>query len=168
MAIQTTVFEPLLVVAIDAVVHLHPRNSARALALKRRAAPNVARVTADAVLLIGPEFVRGALIAVALFALELAELDVGDVREKDVFRLARVGGPVGLAIRRDVAIDEVLLRDGRAHGRGVTAGALIERGDAREGSVVAKRVAIVAFEPRLVGVDLVAVIDRLRPAPVDV
>src|ERR1035438_10637719 len=103
----------------------------------------------------------------ALNALELPELDVGDVREKDVFRLARVGGPIGLAIGRDVAIDEVLFRDGRAHGRGVTAGALIERGDAREGSVVAKRVAIVAFEPRLVGVDLVAEIDRLRPALVD-
>src|ERR1017187_2000596 len=136
MAIQTTVFEPLLVVAIDAVVHLHPRNGPRSLALKRRAAPNVARVTADAVLLIGPEFVRGALIAVALFALELAELDVGDVREKDVLRLARIGGQVRFAVRRDVMIDEVLLRHGRAHGRGVTTGAFIQRRDARERSVV--------------------------------
>ena len=92
---------------------------------------------------------------------------MGDVREVDVLGLARVDQPLGLTPWRHIAIDEVLFSHGGAHGGGMAAGAFVQGGNAGEGAVGAKRVAVVALGSGLIGVDLVAEIDRLRVRLVD-
>src|SRR5450759_4962197 len=146
-------FEVRLAVAGHASVHGHGGASG--------SSPDVAGIAADAILLVRAQVVVGAVIAVALFAFQVAALDVGDVREVDVLRLARVDQPLGLAPRRHVPVNEVLLGHGGPHGGGMAAGALIQGGNAGEGAVGAKRVAVVALGSGLIGVDLVAEIDRL-------
>ena len=71
VAIQATVFEAMLAVAGYAVVHLH-------------VAPDVARVAADAVLLVGAQGIGRTLVAVAALAFHLSQLDVRDVRKVDI------------------------------------------------------------------------------------
>ena len=159
MTIQATMFEVRLAVAGDTGVHGHGRPASMS--------PNIARVATDAILLEGRQPVAGSLTAVALFAFQVAALDVGDVREVDILGLTRVDQPLGLAARRHITIDEVLFSHGGAHGGGMAAGAFIQGGNAGEGAVGAKRVAVVALGSGLIGVDLVAEIDRLRVRLVD-
>src|SRR5262249_43289571 len=87
--------------------------------------PDIARISADAILLVWRQAVTGSLIAVALFAFQVAALDVCNVREVDVLGLARVDQPLGLALRRHIAIDEVLFGHSGSHGGGMAARALI-------------------------------------------
>ena len=129
--------------------------------------PDVARISADAVLLERRQGVAGPLVAVASFAFQVAALRVCDVREVDVLGLARVNQPLGLSLRRHIAIDEVLLGHGGTHGGGMAAGAFIQGGNAGKSAVGAKRVTIVAFGSGLIGVDLVTEIDRLSASLVD-
>ena len=152
-------FQVRLAVASHAGVHRHGRPSGMP--------PDIARIAADAILLEGRQGVAGSLIAVALFAFQVAAFDMSDVREVDILGLARVDQPLGLATRRHITIDEVLFSHGGAHGGGMAAGAFVQSGNAGEGAVGAKRVAVVALGSGLVGVDLVAEIDRLRVRLVD-
>src|ERR1035438_7175994 len=89
MTIQATMFEVRLAVAGDTGVHGHGRPASMS--------PNIARVATDAILLEGRQPVAGSLTAVALFAFQVAALDVGDVREVDILGLTRVDQPPGLA-----------------------------------------------------------------------
>ena len=95
VTIQATVFAMLLAVAGHAAVHRHGGTAA--------ASPDVARVAADAVFLVGAQGVGGAVISVAAFAFQVAALHVGAVREVDVLGLARVDQPFRLALRRHVS-----------------------------------------------------------------
>src|SRR5450759_1712795 len=159
MTVQATMFKVRLTVAGHAGVHGHGRPSGMS--------PYIAGIATDAILLEGRQPVAGSLVAMALFAFQVASFDVGDVREVDVLGLARVDQPLGLASRRHIAIDEVLFGRGGPHGGGMAAGALIQGGNAGEGAVGAKRVAVVALGSGLIGVDLVAEIDRLAVRLVD-
>ena len=78
--------------------------------------PDIARISTDAILLVGWQRVAGSLTAVALFAFQVAAFDVRNVREVDVLGLARVDQPLGLALRRHRIVlaqrDVEPLRDG--------------------------------------------------------
>src|ERR1017187_6919625 len=100
VAIQATMFQVRLAVAGHTGVHGHGRPSGMS--------PNIARIATDAVLLEGWQPVAGSLVAMALFAFQVAAFDVSDVREVDVLGLARVPQPLWLAPWRHIAIDEVL------------------------------------------------------------
>ena len=152
-------FHVRLAVAGHAGVHCHGRPFG--------ASPDITGIAADSVFLVWPQGVGSAVIAVALFALQVAAFDVGDVREVDVLGLARVDQPLGFALRRHIAIDKVLFGHGGPHGGGMAAGALIQCRNAGEGAVGAKRMAVVALRSGLIGVDLVAEIHRLLARPVD-
>src|SRR5450759_5966655 len=144
-------FEVRLAMAGHAGVHGHGGASS--------VSPDIARIAADAILLVGRQAVAVSLIAVASFAFQVAAFDVGNVGKVDVLGLTRIDQPLGLALRRHVAIDEVLFGHGGPHGGGMAAGAFIQGGNAGESAVGAKRVAIVALGRGLIGVDLVAEID---------
>ena len=159
VTIQATMFEVRLAMAGHTGVHGHGRPSGMS--------PNIARIATDAILLEGREPVAGSLIAVALFAFQVAALDVGDVREVDILGLARVDQPLGLAAWRHITIDEVFFSHGGAHGGGMAASAFVQSGNTGEGAIGAKGVAIIALGPGLIGVDLVAEIDRLLLRLVD-
>ena len=152
-------FHVRLAMAGDAGIHGHGGPAG--------VSPDIAGVAADAILLVGREGVAGSLATVAFFAFQVGAFDVGDVREVDVLGLTRVDQPLGLAARRHITVDEVLFSHGGAHGGGMAAGAFIQGGNAGEGTVGAKRVAVVALGSGLIGVDLVAEIDRLRVRLVD-
>src|ERR1035438_3882023 len=101
VAIQTTVSEAMLTVAVHAIVHLHAAFGAER-GVGGRPSPDIAGVAADAVLLVGAQGIGGALVAVAGLALHAAQLDVRDVREGNILGLARIGEPLRVAVRRDV------------------------------------------------------------------
>src|SRR2546430_1349920 len=124
MTIQTTVFAMVAAVAGHAAVHGH-RGPAMA-------APDIARVAADAGFLVGTKSDGGSVISVALLAFEVAALHVRLVREVDVLGLARVDEPFGLTLRGHVAIDEVFFGGRGSHRGGVTGRAFIQSRDAGE------------------------------------
>src|SRR6516164_9250688 len=98
MTIEATVFAMFLTVAGDAAIHRHGGAAG--------ASPDIARVTADAVLLIGAQRGGGPMISVAALALQVAAIYVGGVREVDVLGLARVDHPFGFTLRGHVVLDE--------------------------------------------------------------
>src|ERR1019366_5984452 len=101
----------------------------------------------------GGQGVAGSLVAVASFAFQVGAFDVGDVREVDIVGLTRIYQPLGLALRRHEPLDEVLFGHGGPHGGGMAAGAFVQGGNAGEGAVGAKRVAVVALGSSLAGMD---------------
>src|SRR5260370_32873097 len=90
----------LLAVAGDAAIHRHGGAAG--------ASPDIARVTADAVLLIGARRGGGSVISVAALALHVAAVHVGGVRVEDVLGLARIDQPFGFTLRGHVVVYEDL------------------------------------------------------------
>src|SRR5436190_20200777 len=88
---------------------------------RHRMSPDIAAVSADAILLEYPQLVGLAVRSVAPLAGQLARFHVLDVREAHVIRLPRIHAPRHFAIGCDIVVDKELLRYRRPHRLGMAA-----------------------------------------------
>ena len=161
MAAEASHLNVALVVAIFAVTH-GPSVMGSAAQAGDGVTPNVAAVTADAVLFVNPFFIGCAKRAMAVGASEPCALHVNGVGEPDVGGLARVDEPGRGALRLQVCVDQFGFRDRRAELVGVAGGAGFVSRDAGERAVAVERVARFTIRVAgLLGVSLVQEIDGL-------
>lgn len=112
-------------------------------------APNIAAVGAEPIPFEGAEGFCRSMISMTAPALELGQIDMGGVREVDIFRLPRVDKPGNLQSLGDIGTRQLDFIFRLTDGRFMAAHTVFDSGNPREAAIIAEGMAFLTGEANI-------------------